>query len=149
MKQKTTLILLANGSRAHFYSHPGPKNRLIPHRELDLEEIPLHARDIQADKPGRTHNRMGANRHAMEYPTDPQSSAETRFLTKVIERANKEACKTNVDRFVVVAPPGSLGKLRNMLLPGLRDRLYGELTKDLTQIAPIDLPKHLAKILAV
>ncbi len=149
MNKKTTLVLTVNGSRAHFYSHPGPKNRLIPLPELDMEEVVRHPRDIQADKPGRTHDRMGANRHAMEYPTDPQCTAETRFLKDVIERTSKEVHKSAPDRLVVAAAPGTLGKLRKMLPPELRKRLYGELNKDLTQIAPIDLPKHLDKILVV
>ena len=149
MKPKTTLVLTVNGSRAHFYSYPGPQNRLSPRPELDLEETLLHARDIQADKPGRTHNRMGANRHAMEYPTDPQCELEVRFLKDVIERTSEEIRKASIDRLVLVAPPGSLGKLRKMLPQDLRQRLYGELNKDLTQIAPVDLPKHLDKILVV
>jgi len=149
MKKKTSLILIVNGSRAHFYSYPGTKNRLIPRPELDLEEITLHARDIQADRPGRTHDRMGPNRHAMDYPTDPQCNAEIRFLKKVVEQTAREADKAGIDRLILVAPPASLGKLRKMLPHPLRKKLYSELNKDLTQIAPIDLLKHLDGILVV
>ena len=98
MKKIITLIVIANGTRARFYFNDGPNRGLKGRPDLDMEGENLHTRDIQADKPGRTFDRSGGGRHAMEFTTDPQRLLERKFLSNVIGRLEELSDEKSFDR---------------------------------------------------
>ena len=149
MKKTRTLILIANGSRAKFLSHSGPGKGLSTLRDLSLERDVLHTRDIQADKPGRTHDRSGRHRHAMEYSSDPQETELSHFADQCAQRAETTLSDSSFDRIIVVSSPDMLSYLRRSLAPAVQKKVYAEIDKDLTQIPDTDLPSHFRKVLAV
>jgi protein required for attachment to host cells len=149
MRKTTTLIVIANGSEAKFFHHEGRGKGLLAHPELNLDGKTLHARDIQADKPGRTFDRMGGQRHAMEYSSDPQDTALTLFARKITERLESTFQGSKFDRIIIAASPHMLAKLRKFLSPALGGRIYAQINKDLTQIPTPDLPSHFADVLAL
>ncbi len=149
MKKIITLIVVANGTRASFYFNNGPNRGLKVRPDLDMEGENLHARDIQADEPGRAFDRSGKGRHAMEYPNDPQRLIERKFLGDVVDRLNKLSQKPSFDRLVLVAPPRALGDLRKLLSKALSRKVYSEINKDLTHIAQHDLSGHFDDVIVL
>lgn len=149
MKKTTTLIVIANGSEAKFFHHEGPGKGLLAHPELNLDAKMLHARDIQADKPGRTFDRMGGQRHAMEYPSDPQDTELSLFAKKITQRLEGTFHDSKFDRIIIAASPQMLAKLRKLVSPSLGDKIHAQINKDLTQIPEPELPSHFANVLVV
>ena len=149
MKKTTTLIVIANGSEAKFFHHEGPGKGLLAHPELNLDAKMLHARDIQADKPGRTFDRMGGQRHAMEYPSDPQDTELSLFARKITQRLEGAFHESKFDRIIIAASPHMLAKLRKFLSPSLCGKIHAQINKDLTQIPDADLPAHFSDVLVV
>ena len=149
MKKTRTLILIANGTRARFFVNDGPNRGLKARPDLEMAQTALHARDIQADKPGRSYESRGAGRHAIEYSSDPERLAERRFLGDVIERLQALEREAAFDRLILAASPRVLGDMRQLLPPSLNAKLYADVNKDLTQIADLDLPKHLADVIVL
>jgi len=149
MKATQTLILIANGARAKFFAHTGPGKSLSILRQYTLHHDVRHARDIQSDRPGRTHDRSGAHRHAMEYPSDPQETEQTRFAKQIVQQTECALGDSGFDRLVITASPNMLALLRDTLTPAIRQRLYAEIDKDLTQIPEGDLAAHFGNVLNV
>lgn len=149
MKKTTTLIVLVNGSHARFLLNEGPGKGLKELQNLELSRKSPKTKDIQADKPGRSYDRFGSGRHAMEYSTDPKLSAERKFLSQVIALADREIQRRDIGRVILASSPKVLGELRKIQTPRIQKKLYGELTKDLTHIAKHELSSHLEDILVV
>lgn len=143
MKKITTWLLLANGTEARLVCSEGRAGDL---RELDahLPEGPNRpAREIMANKPGRTYDSFGKGRHGMEPRSDPRALESHRFLSQVADRINQAAGRDAFDRLVLIAPPKALGVLRQELGGKAREKLIDQRDKDLTKIPLQDLPAHL------
>ena len=148
MKPKETLVAVLDGARARFLLHkaPGRPLRQAPLPEL-TQEVPL-SQDLASDRPGRSHDRFGPGRHAMEPTSDPHEEEERRFARLVAERVNAAMEKSDW-RLIVVAAPRALGDLRPHLSPASKDRLIGEVAKDLTKASNKVLNDALAGLLPV
>ena len=149
MKKTTTLIVIANGTRAKFFANEGPGKGLLARPELSMDEKLLHARDIQADKPGRTFDSKGGNRHAMEYSSDPQDTEKSLFAKKIAERLESTFYDLKFDRTIIAASPHILANLRKFISPTLHSKIYAEIDKDLTKIPEPELTSHFTDVLAL
>lgn len=78
--------------------------------------------------------------------TRPWQPKPRRRLAKHLDEGAEER---RVDRLILVADPRTLGVLRAGLTKKCAALVTGELDKDLTHIAIIDLPAHLADVLAL
>ena len=149
MKPPKTWILIANGGEAVIAENHGRMDgvRLIDGYHYKNELLP--PRDIMADKPGRTFDRVGGGRHAMEYSSDPAGQGERRFarqLSEVLDKAQKE---DRFDRLVIAAAPSMLANLRDTLLPATRACLHAEIDKDYTKTPVADLAHLLRRVDAI
>ncbi len=146
MKKVTTWLLIANGTEARLVCNDGPGRGFS---ELD-EHLPkgpnLPAREIMADRPGRTFDSVGKGRHGKEPPTDPREVEMRRFLSQVADRLNQAATQGSYDHLVLIAPPKALGLLRQELGGNAQGKLVAQLDKDLTKVALGDLPDHLQSL---
>jgi len=149
MKTIRTLILIANGSRAKFLLHNGPGKGLSNRPDLTLHHDVRQIRDIQADRPGRTHDSSGPHRHAMEYASDPQETEKSRFARKIVQQTESVLNDSGFDRLIVTASPNMLARLRDSLTAEVKQKVYAEIDKDLTQIPDGDLAAHFDNILNV
>jgi protein required for attachment to host cells len=149
MKPIRTWIVVADGARARVFENTGPGKGLepLPGRVLETEVRP--AREILADRPGRSFDRKGPGRHALEPTVDWHRFQKQEFARKLSERLDRAAQSDAFDRLILVAPPRSLGDLRASIGEAVRQRLVGELAKDLTRCTDRELPAHLADLIAL
>src|SRR5512138_1613055 len=149
MKPTRSWIVIADGAQARILENHGPGKGLVALPSEAMHQTLRPSREINADRPGRTHDRMGPGRHAMEPPSDPHREEKRRFADLLADHINAAALKHSYDRLVLVAPPKTLGDLRKALSKEAAARLDGELPKDLTKIPDHELPEHLGPVIAV
>ncbi len=147
MKPVVTWVLIADGARALVFRHDGPDNGLAIVPDMQFSEEPLMARDIMADKQGRSFASAGHGRSAMEIPTDPVDKREADFVRKVIEKLAKKHQDGAFRKLVIAAAPQALGDIRKIMPQQLREAVVHEMPKDLTRIPTADLPRHFEGVL--
>lgn len=145
MKPARTWIVVADGTQARVFLNQGPGEGFggAPIHEM---AITLAAdRDLTSDRPGR--GRVDASRrHGMEPRVDWHEAEKERFIKTVAEHLDRAAGARSFDRLVLAAPSKMLGTLRRALGRHASDLVIGELPKDLTHVAPKDLPGHFETI---
>lgn len=152
-KKAVTWVVLADGARARVVAKEGPGAELKPVCEEEEAQAMLPAREIEADRPGRTFDSGGRGdaaaygRHAYEPPTDPRRKQQTDFLKAVAELLEDAANKGSFDRLVLVAPPKALGDLRASLSKNVTRMVAEEIAKDLVNVPIHDLPERLRDVL--
>ena len=144
MKPKTTWILLADGAQAKVFQNTGPGSGLVPVTDLLFEEEPKQAREIMADKPGRSFASAGTARSAMEYSSDPVQVREARFVKSVADVLARKHQEGAFARLIVAAAPTALGDLRGVMSDQLKQAVVAELDKDLTNLPTPELVKRFA-----
>lgn len=149
MRKINTWVLVADAARARIVLNEGPGRGLNTALVREFEGPNAPAREIMADRPGRTFDSAGTGRHAKERPTDPKLVEQRAFLAEIAAYLEHEAKRGAYDRLVIVAPPRALGNLRAALADGVRAKVTGELNKDLTNVPIRELPNYLGAVMAV
>jgi protein required for attachment to host cells len=131
-----TWVLVADGEKFVLLRNDGDREildlRVIRHGEID--NPPTHEQGT--DRPGRLDNPGAPGRSAVE-ETDWQRLEKERFAKDLADRLRSWALENRFSALVVVADPRTLGVLRAELHKAVRERLTGEVDKDLTQM-PVD-----------
>ena len=143
MKTPKTWILIADGARARLVEKQGPGGTLVPVGSAAFAASHAPSRDFGTDKPGRTHDRSGTRQTAMEPRQDWHTFEKEKFATDMAHLLDREAERDAFDRLVLVAPPKTLGVLRDQLGADARGRVVAELGKDLTHLTDHELVPHL------
>lgn len=149
MKKVTTWILLADGTRARIAQNDGPQRGVTWAFDDDITGDNLPNREMVSDRPGRTFDRGGQGRHAMEPRSDPHEQAKKSFARELAAFLERHAARGSYDRLIIAAPPKSLGDLRNVLPASVRKSVSAELHKDLVHVPIKQLAGHLASVLDV
>jgi len=149
MKKTITWILIADGTRARIFRNDGPFKGLKPAlgREFGAPAPPTRA--LGSDRPGRVQESAGSERHAMVPRVDWHRFEKEKFAKSMARILDEAAKRGAFSRLVLVAPPRTLGDLRNALGARARAMVTAELDKDLTHVTPVELPDHLYKVLPV
>ncbi len=142
-----TWILVADGGRARFLKQEGAGGALRAAMDHDLVAPSQPTRELGTDKPGRTHKSFDGSRHAMEPRVDWHRYEKHLFAKQVAKMVEGGLKRDDFDRLVLVAPPPALGELREALSKAARDKVTGELGKDLTHLSLADLRSHLDDVL--
>ena len=149
MKKTVTWVLVADGKRATIFRNDGPNRGLAPvpgHRYATA--LPPD-RDLRSDKPGRTFDSTGNQRHGVSPPTDYHRLEKERFAEGVAEKIEAAALANEFDRLVIVADPKTLGVLRGALHQHAKAKVIGTVDKDLTEETAARIASHLGDILPV
>lgn len=147
MKPTITWILLAGGAHAQVVQNEGPGKGVSAVKGATWEQHLDKSQEIMADRPGRSFDRMGDQRHSMEPTSDPKRLQENAFLGEVCGYLDEAGREGRFDRLVLVAEPRALGLLRKQLGSGLKNKLYAEVDKDLSKAPLKELPDRLKDVI--
>ncbi|HEY5601693.1 MAG TPA: host attachment protein [Gammaproteobacteria bacterium] len=138
-----TLVMVADASRARFFSAETAMGGLTEIDTMVHPESKLHPSEMASDKPGRTSNRSGQGVNSLDTEVDPKRQEAIRFAKEVSHRLDMVRQQNKYSRLYVVAAPTFLGMLRNNLHSETKKWIAGEINKDLTALSVIDIRTHL------
>lgn len=95
-------------------------------------------REQSANRRGRTSESTGSRRYAYE-DTDFHQLAEDRFAADAADILYKRAHRGDFEQLIVVAPPSTLGELRQHYHKAVEERLLGEIDKEATNLPPDEI----------
>ena len=147
MPKPTIWVLVADATRARLFQVEQPQQTLTPTLGQELIGSNLPSREIASDRPGRTFDRGGQGRHAMEPSTDPARHAQEEFARDIVRLLDEKRESRSFERLVVVAPPQFLGDLRSLMSQQLQAAISAEIAKDLSKLPPHELQDHLREVL--
>lgn len=124
-------VLVADGEKAMFLENvtdgQDPFLRVV---RLESQENPPHSEQV-SDRPGRMPDTGNGQRSAMEDP-DWHLLAKDRFAAELSDILYRLATRKAYEKLVLVAPPKTLGALRDGLHKEVRTRVVAEVDKDMT-----------------
>ena len=133
---------MADNSSARIFTVDDPAGDLYQVDALEHLESREHARNINADRPGRSFDSKGEGRHAMDVSVGPVEQEVIRFSKQVGEHLEAACLEGRCNRVLLVAGPRLLGLLRRHLdLP--LDVQVAELGKNLGQYDAREIRGHL------
>lgn len=131
------LVLVADGAHAKLFEKNGTALKQIG-ETLERSKI-LDDFDKGAGKPGK----ITKNAHVFAPHTDLEELQQDQFMRNVANRLHNDY--TNVENFILIAPPQTLGLLRKHLNRHILDKVDHEVPKDLTKLKEKDLLEYVQK----
>lgn len=140
-------IMIADGAKASFYSYEGPHNKLAPVDGGCLQHVNKPSRELVTTKRGRMPDNGPGQCSALERPTDPHEHEKYLFARKLAAFLEKRL--DEFDMLIIAASPNVLGDIRQLLPETVKAKVSSELNKNLTNIPPTELPRHLQDVLNI
>lgn len=124
-------VLVADGRKALFFRNEGDAEH--PNLEVvrAVEQYNPADRDQKSDAPGLASSGGSHGRNTMK-EVDFHQQAEDRFAAEAADRLRRWALDGRFQELIIVAPPKTLAEMRSHYHVEVRQRLRGELAKDLT-----------------
>lgn len=145
MTPKKIWVLVANGHSGKIFESAKRNEGLKEALPYDLHmPNPPTGKKHGDERPGRVHESVGEQRHAMEPRSDMEKLAKENFARYVATVLGEEAQKDKFDELVVVASPEFLGDLRDEMHGELRKKVVGEIDKDLTHMKAKELRERIS-----
>ena len=139
------LVLVADGRKSLFLRNEGDAEFV----NLVVEDQRAHADlkdgDMKSDAPGRSFASVGSRRSAIE-ETDYHQQEEDRFAAVTAALLSKRAKANAFEELIIVAPPRTLGELRQHYDKAVEAKIVAEVDKDLVN-HPIDKLEGVLKAL--
>lgn len=138
-----TMVLVADGRKALFFRNKGDAE--YPNLEAELVEQkdnPSHL-DQASDKAGQASSSGTASGTMGE--NDYHELEEQRFASEIADMLKRRALANDYEKLIVVAPPTALGEIRKHYHKEVKDRLVGEVAKDLTGHPVPEIEKIIAQ----
>ena len=126
-------VVVAESGRARIFS---VVNKITPLNEIEDMVNPAarsHERDLTSDLPGRSFDRAGQGRHAMETHVDPKKNEIIGFAKKVGERLDSARKSGRFDELLLISSPEFLGILRQNLDDVTKKHVTRTINKNLVQ----------------
>jgi protein required for attachment to host cells len=136
-------ILVCDGAKALMLRNEGDDEMVNLKVAEAFEEPHPPSRDIGTDRPGRVQESATTGRSAME-ETDWHQKAEAEFLADIAKQLDELVRKADIRHLIVVAPPKALGVLRDKFSKQVQAVIQAEIDKDLVNLPPYEIEKHLA-----
>ncbi|MCP1468741.1 protein required for attachment to host cells [Sphingobium sp. OAS761] len=139
-----TVVLVADGRKILFFRNDGDAEFPNLKAEVVREQENPADRDQASDAPGRAFNSVGSHRSAMQQ-TNFHDLEEARFAADAADLLKRRALANDYERLIVVAPPTALGEMRKHYHKEVRQRLVGEVAKDLSNHPVPDIERIIAE----
>lgn len=125
-------VLVMDGGKLLLFKNEGSETE--PELNIVMHTIQESAatRDQGSERPGRTHESVGARRSSHEQ-TDFHQLDEDQFAAEAAEMLKREVLAHNIEGLLIVAAPRTLGELRKHLHTEVERRVIGEISKDVAQ----------------
>lgn len=138
--EKETWVVVADGEKALFLCNDGgaAAPRLSVKR-VESQDNPRQGEQV-SDRPGRRADVGVGQRSAME-EADWHQLAKDRFAADLSDILGRMVQRGRIERLVIVAPPRSLGELREQLDDAVLKTVIAEIPKTLTRHTLPDLQK--------
>jgi protein required for attachment to host cells len=130
MNRNSTLVVVADGGTARFFTWPKGGGYLTEHTDLRMEVPPSEG---ERGPSPRTQESVGGQRHRIERRLSAHEANEEKFLGKIAERAEAVMARVSATTLILCAPPRALGILRAALAGSGQDYVLTTLDKDLTK----------------
>lgn len=140
---KKTYVLVANRASARLFSIDTP---IGPLKEIEVLTHPaarLKNEELGAAAPGRTHDRFGPGRHAVDPNEQPREHELDVFAKLLAERLHRARTVEGVQAFALAAAPETLGALRQHLDAPTKALIVAEVDKNLVHLTPEQIRKDL------
>ena len=141
-----TWILVAANSRARIFPAEKAAGPITEISSMAFPEGRLHEGDLTTDKAGRG-QAPGAGAHGVNGGDGPKQDNAERFASLLCEDLESARTQGRFSKLYIVASPALLGLLRKHQSPPLRQRVVGELDKNLTTQSPEAIRRHLPDFL--
>ena len=136
-------IVVADQAEAIFYDTPSLQAQPKEVAHISDPLAHQHNRDFSSDRPGRSYESFGSQRHAIARENDPRSREAIRFAKRISRRLDEARRKGEYDELIVVAGPPFLGLMRKEMSRPTRERVVHEIRKDLVHSPVESLRRHL------
>ncbi|MCK8462442.1 host attachment family protein [Aliiroseovarius sp. S1339] len=139
MKLKTdTWVVVADGTKYLLLNNVGFPTRLdlrvLKHDQIDVPQT----QDLARDRAGRQHERFRPGVSGFKQ-NNQHEALETAFAKQLVTELNKRAEQKRFNEIVIIADPETLGEMRPAYGAPLKERLVGEIPKDLTNLPIPDI----------
>jgi protein required for attachment to host cells len=143
MKKARLWYVIADGGRARFVERDeeGAFRTLSSFVSTELHKS---AHELGRDRPARVKESASPARSAVEPRRDLHEAAKEDFIRRVADTLAAELRDSNFDELVLVAPPGVIAELKDLLTKPTAKVVVRELHKDLTKVPDHELTEHLA-----
>ena len=134
-----TWILVADSSRAALFS---ARKALSPLEEIERFSHPecrAKNQDLASDRQGRSSD----NLRSLDYDIDPKRHEATLFAKELAEHLKSGRIQGMFTKLYIAAAPSFLGILRDKLDSQTAQLVAAEVNKDLTQLDPMAIRRHL------
>jgi len=145
MAKQRTWVAVLDHQRLHVYRTEPPEWQLVADPDRSREQRLPRSSELGSDRPGRSFDSLGGQRHAMEPHSDPQAVEGRRFVAAIADELLQARRAQLYDRLVLVAPPRALGELRPLLHQEVTAVVAAELALDLTRTPAKQLEALLAQ----
>jgi protein required for attachment to host cells len=145
MGKQRTWIAVLDHQRLHVYRTEPPGWSLMAEPGFSREERLPRSSELGSDRPGRSFDSLGGQRHAMEPHSDPQAVEGRRFVAGIADDLLRARREKLYERLVLVAPPRALGELRPLLHHEVAAVIAAELAHDFTRTPLKELESLLAR----
>jgi protein required for attachment to host cells len=147
VKPERTWVLIADGANAKVYqfSEEEPKLQAVKDVSFNIDLPRTH--DIVSDRPGRSFESQGRTRHAKSSRSDPHRELKRNLARKIADALKSSLTAKRYNKLVLVAPPVTLGDLRDALAKSVLARVIDEVAQDLIKVPASRLPSHLVGVL--
>lgn len=134
-----TWILVCDSANVKLFINRGPRDS-VHQTDMAVQDIPPIG-ELVTDVPGRGQpSAHSVAHHAYDEP-NPRNQKKELFLRNIAHVVNKHAKEFN--RLIIAAPPKALHVLRETLSPQVKEKIIGEINKDLTKSDERTLPQFL------
>ncbi len=143
---RKTWVVVADNSRARIFTAETPSSPLLEVDSIVHPEARMHDRDITSDLPGRGSG-SGGSRHSYEGETDAKAHENAGFAKRIADFLDDGRKSNKFKQLIIVAAPALLGNLRSGLNEQTRKLVSLELDKNLSQLNPVEIRKHMPEYL--
>lgn len=145
-QKQVTWILVCDSGKARLFFNHGARDGV--HEMQDITHPIPKTTELMTGKRGR--NKPGDGflmRHAYEPPTSPRDKEKRDFVKQIAQMINKR--EAEFSQLIIAAPPLALHVLRKELSPHVKEKMIGEIDKDLTGENESSLPQFLKPFMPV